>query len=124
MMFTATVFGRLLVETQIRAIIANEMLTVTDHIYTIWALVISFLLFVGMFMETLANILILVPVMLPVAYSVGIDPTHFCVVMVCCLDIGFQTPPYCGLSWTRGERQARALLRFGLRAAKVGLGHS
>jgi len=92
-MFTATVFGRLLVENQIPAIIANGMLSITDNIYIIWTLVIFFLLFVGMFMETLATILILVPVMLPVAYSVGIDPIHFGVVMVCCLGIGFQTPP-------------------------------
>lgn len=92
-MFTATVFGRLLVENQIPAIIAQGMLSITDSIYVIWTLVIFFLLFVGMFMETLATILILVPVMLPVAYSVGIDPIHFGVVMVCCLGIGFQTPP-------------------------------
>ena len=37
--------------------------------------------------------LILVPVMLPVAYSVGIDPIHFGVVIICTLGIGFQTPP-------------------------------
>ncbi len=92
-LFTATVFGRLLVENQIPALIANGMLSLTDNIYTIWALVIFFLLFVGMFMETLAAILILAPVMLPVAYSMGIDPIHFGVVMICTLGIGFQTPP-------------------------------
>ncbi len=92
-MFTATVFGRLLVENQIPALIAEGMLSVTDNRYVIWTLVIMFLLFVGMFMETLATILILVPVMLPVAYSMGIDPIHFGVVMVCTLGIGFQTPP-------------------------------
>ncbi|WP_120635034.1 TRAP transporter large permease [Ruegeria sp. EL01] len=92
-MFTATVFGRLLVENQVPAVIAQGMLSFTDNIYVIWTLVILFLLFVGMFMETLATILILVPVMLPVAYSVGIDPIHFGVVMVCTLGIGFQTPP-------------------------------
>lgn len=92
-MFTATVFGRLLVENQIPAVIADSMLSFTDNIYLIWTLIILFLLFVGMFMETLATILILVPVMLPVAYSVGIDPIHFGVVMVCTLGIGFQTPP-------------------------------
>ncbi len=92
-LFTATVFGRLLVENQIPALIADSMLSVTTNIYIIWALIIFFLLFVGMFMETLATILILVPVMLPVAYSVGIDPIHFGVVMVCALGIGFQTPP-------------------------------
>ena len=92
-LFTATVFGRLLVENQIPAMIAESMLDLTSNIYVIWALIIFFLLFVGMFMETLATILILVPVMLPVAYSVGIDPIHFGVVMVCALGIGFQTPP-------------------------------
>ena len=92
-MFTATVFGRLLVENQIPSVIAQGMLAVTDNIYVIWMLIIFFLLFVGMFMETLATILILVPVMLPVAYGVGIDPVHFGVVMICALGIGFQTPP-------------------------------
>ncbi|MGQ7845616.1 TRAP transporter large permease [Granulosicoccus sp. 3-233] len=92
-MFTATVFGRLLVENQIPGIIADSMLSFTQNIYVIWTLMIVFLLFVGMFMETLSTILILVPVMLPVAYSVGIDPVHFGVVMVCTLGIGFQTPP-------------------------------
>jgi len=92
-LFTATVFGRLLVENQIPAIIAEGMLSLTQNLYIIWAFLIGFLLFVGMFMETLATILILVPVMLPVAYNVGIDPIHFGVVMVCTLGIGFQTPP-------------------------------
>lgn len=92
-LFTATVFGRLLVENQIPAMIADGMLSLTQNLYVIWALIVVFLLFVGMFMETLAAILILVPVMLPVAYSVGIDPIHFGVVMICTLGIGFQTPP-------------------------------
>lgn len=92
-LFAATVFGRLLVENQIPAVIAASMLDFTTNIYVIWFLIIVFLLFVGMFMETLAAILILVPVMLPVAYSVGIDPIHFGVVLICTLGVGFQTPP-------------------------------
>ena len=92
-LFTATVFGRLLVENQIPAIIAEAMLSATDNIYVIWTMIIFFLLFIGMFMETLAAILILTPVLLPIAYSMGIDPLHFGIVVVCCLAIGFQTPP-------------------------------
>lgn len=92
-LFTATVFGRLLVENQIPAIIADAMLRTTDNIYLIWTMLIVFLLFVGMFMETLATILILTPVLLPIAYNLGIDPIHFGVVLVCALGIGFQTPP-------------------------------
>lgn len=92
-MFTASVFGRLLVENQIPAIVAESMLSVTENVYLIWLLIISFLLFVGMFMETLAAIMILTPVLLPVTYNLGIDPIHFGIVMVCCLAIGFATPP-------------------------------
>ncbi len=92
-LFTATVFGRLLVENEIPAIIAEAMLSATTNIYLIWAMLIFFLLFVGMFMETLATILILTPVLLPITYSLGIDPLHFGIVMVCCCEIGFQTPP-------------------------------
>ena len=92
-LFTATVFGRLLVENNIPGIVAESMLSVTDNIYLIWLLIIVFLLFVGMFMETLAAIMILTPVLLPVTYSLGIDPVHFGIVMVCSLSIGFSTPP-------------------------------
>lgn len=92
-LFTATVFGRLLVENQIPTIVANSLLSLTDNLYLIWVLIITFLLFVGMFMETLAAIMILTPVLLPVTYSLGIDPIHFGVVMICCLSIGFSTPP-------------------------------
>lgn len=92
-LFTATVFGRLLVENQIPDSIAASMLSLTQNVYLIWTLIIGFLLFIGMFMETLAAIMILTPVLLPVAYNLGIDPIHFGVVMICCLSIGFATPP-------------------------------
>ncbi|MEO7401856.1 MAG: TRAP transporter large permease subunit, partial [Polaromonas sp.] len=49
--------------------------------------------FVGMFMETLAAIMILVPVLLPVMYTMGADPTHVGIVVICVLSIGFMTPP-------------------------------
>lgn len=92
-LFTATIFGRILVENQIPAHLANSLLSLTDSVPVIWAILICFLLVVGMFMETLAAIMILVPVMVPVAYSVGIDPIHFGIVMICSLSVGFVTPP-------------------------------
>lgn len=92
-LFTATVFGRLLVENEIPAVVAESMLDFTTNMYAIWAMIIFFLLFVGMFMETLATIMILTPVLLPIMYNLGIDPIHFGIVMVVCCEIGFQTPP-------------------------------
>src|SRR5690625_2646026 len=92
-LFAATVFGRLLVEQRIPAIIAESLLDLTTNIYLIWTLLLLFLLFVGMFMETLAAIMILVPVLLPVMYMVGADPTHVGIVVICALSVGFMTPP-------------------------------
>lgn len=92
-LFAATVFGRLLVEQQIPATIASSLLGLTDNMYVIWAITIVFLLFVGMFMETLAAIMILVPVLLPVMYMLGADPTHVGIVVICTMSVGFQTPP-------------------------------
>ena len=92
-LFAATIFGRVLVENNIPGVIAGGILGLTTNLYLIWLMVIGMLLIVGMFMETLAAIMILVPVMLPVAYMVGIDPIHFGIVMICTLSVGFQTPP-------------------------------
>lgn len=92
-LFAATVFGRLLVEQRIPAIIADSLISWTDNMYLIWTVLIFFLLFVGMFMETLAAIMILVPVLLPVTYMLGVDPTHVGIVVICALSVGFITPP-------------------------------
>ncbi|MCD6734932.1 MAG: TRAP transporter large permease [Burkholderiaceae bacterium] len=92
-LFAATVFGRLLVEQRIPAVIAESLLALTSDMYLIWTLTIAFLLFVGMFMETLAAIMILVPVLMPVMFSLGADPTHVGIVVICALSVGFMTPP-------------------------------
>jgi len=92
-MFTALAFGQLLTINNIPDLIAKGLLALTDNLYLIWALVIFFLLFLGMFMETLATIMLVTPVLLPVMVSLGVDPIHFGVVLVCCCEIGFATPP-------------------------------
>ncbi|TRW96214.1 TRAP transporter large permease [Paracoccus sp. M683] len=120
-LFTATIFGRILVENNIPGVIAGGILSLTDNLYVIWAMVIFMLLIVGMFMETLAAIMILVPVMLPVAYMMGIDPIHFGIVMICTLSVGFQTPPLgenlfiaSGISGVSIERISLRALPFAL----------
>ena len=52
------------------------------------------LILVGMFMEGISAILVMVPVLLPVAISFGIDPLHFGVIVIINLSIGMITPPY------------------------------
>ena len=92
-MFTATAFGRILVEHHIPAMIAQGILNITDSLWLVWVLVIAFLLIVGMFIEILATIMIVTPVLLPVMVELGVDPVHFGIVLVVSLGIGFSTPP-------------------------------
>ncbi|MFA0350382.1 TRAP transporter large permease subunit, partial [Vibrio sp. 10N.222.55.C6] len=82
-LFAATVFGRLLIEQKIPVVVAESLLSFTDNMYMVWALTITLLLFIGMFMETLAAIMIIVPVLLPIMYMLGADPTHVGIVVVC-----------------------------------------
>lgn len=92
-LFAATAFGRVLVENQIPNQIATSILDLTDNIVLIWIVVIAFLIALGMFMETLALILIVTPILLPIMTAFGVDPMHFGVVLVACCVIGFSTPP-------------------------------
>ena len=51
------------------------------------------LLVVGTFMEVIAAILIMAPILLPVAVALGVDPVHFGIIMCLNLGIGYITPP-------------------------------
>ena len=92
-MFTAYSFGRILVQYRIPDAIAEGLLNFTTDVTIIWILVVMFLIFIGMFMETLAIIMIVTPVLLPVMVTLGVDPIHFGIVLICCLSLGFSTPP-------------------------------
>lgn len=89
----ANTFGWILVAEGVPLLIADSILSVTENPVLITLLVIVLLLLVGMFMETIAALVILFPVLLPVAESIGMDPIHFGVVMVLALMIGLSTPP-------------------------------
>jgi tripartite ATP-independent transporter DctM subunit len=52
------------------------------------------LMIAGCFMETGPNIVVLGPLLLPLAKAVGMDPIHFCVFMITTLGVGFITPPF------------------------------
>ncbi len=93
LVFTAYAFGRILTEYRIPAEIAAWILNFTDNVAVVWAFVIVLLLFLGMFMETLALILLVTPVLLPVMMAYGVDPIHFGVILVCCCGVGFSSPP-------------------------------
>jgi len=90
---TAGIFGWLVTSERIPQQVAQAAAGLTRSPAVFSALVLAFLLLVGTFMETSASLIILTPVLLPVAGGFGIDPVHFGVVMVAALAVGMLTPP-------------------------------
>lgn len=89
----ANVFGWILVSERIPQTIASAVLSVTDNKYLVILMINILLLIVGMFMETIAALIILFVPLLTLAQSVGIDPLHFATFAVLNLMIGLTTPP-------------------------------
>ena len=89
----ANVFGWILVSEHIPQAIAKAVLSLTDNKYLVILLINILLLFVGMFMETIAALIILFVPLLTLAQQVGIDPLHFATFAVLNLMIGLTTPP-------------------------------
>ncbi|MFB5662301.1 TRAP transporter large permease [Alteribacillus sp. HJP-4] len=90
---TATAFGRLLTIEQIPNQVASFMISISENPIVIILLITVLLLIVGCFMDTLAAIIILTPILLPIATQLGYDPIHFGIIMIVNLAIGFITPP-------------------------------
>jgi tripartite ATP-independent transporter DctM subunit len=89
----ASIFGYLITTSKITDHVADAVLAITTQPWAVLLLVNIFLLIVGCFMETIAAITILVPVLMPLVERIGVDPVHFGVIMVLNLMIGLLTPP-------------------------------
>jgi len=89
----ATAFGRLMTMYQIPQMVATWMQGVTNDKFLLLMIINVFLLFVGMFMETVAQIIILTPLFMPMASKLGIDPIQLGIVFVINCELGFLTPP-------------------------------
>ena len=68
-------------------------MAVITNKYVALLIINVFLLCVGMVMESLAALTILVPILMPVVYSFGIDPVHFGIICILNITIGMLTPP-------------------------------
>lgn len=73
--------------------IAAALGAVSANPYVLLLLINVFLLFVGLFMEMIAALVILVPILVPMVKAVGYDPIQFGIVLVLNLVIGALTPP-------------------------------
>lgn len=92
-MSASTIFGWILTKLQIPQAVAKGFLGISASKYIFLLLVNVLLLFIGMFCEAGAAMVILAPLLAPVAQTLGIDLVHFGIIMMANLAIGMMTPP-------------------------------
>lgn len=115
----ANVFAWVIAANQIPVKLSSMFLSATSNPYVFLLIVNILLLIVGMFMETGAAIILLAPILAPIAVKLGIHPLHFGFMMVLNLAIGMATPPVgvclfvsCGITGLSLERVSAASMRF------------
>ncbi|SCB58731.1 TRAP transporter, DctM subunit [Rhizobium aethiopicum] len=89
----ASVFAWLLTVSQAAQLLSDAILSITDNKWVFLILVNLLMLFVGCFLDTIAAITILVPILLPIVARFGIDPVQFGLIMTLNLMIGLLHPP-------------------------------
>ena len=92
-MVSASVFAWLLTYETVDIIIVNFVLSFTQSRVVILFLMVLFLLFLGMFVEVVAAIMITLPIFAPLMAVAGIDPIHMGVILTLTMMIGLLTPP-------------------------------
>jgi C4-dicarboxylate transporter DctM subunit len=115
----ATAFGRLITLARIPAELSASITNLSDNPIIILLLINLLLLVIGMFMETISSIIIMTPILLPVATALGVDPIAFGVILTVNLAIGFCTPPLgvnlfvaSSISGVSIEQLSKAILPF------------
>ncbi len=116
---TSSVFSWILTAQRVPQAVASAILSISTNPVVILTLINLLLLFIGTFMETVASIIILVPVLLPVVTQIGVDPLHFGIIIVVNLAIGMVTPPLgvclfvgCGIGGITLESISKAVWPF------------
>jgi len=72
---------------------AAYLVGITENKTVLMLLLISFIILLGMFLESTVIVLLLTPILMPIITRVGIDPVHFGLVMMTCVTLGGMTPP-------------------------------
>lgn len=116
---TGRIIGRLLSILQIPQLVSGFLIDTVSNPVALIVMVLVLLIFIGMWMETLTQIIILTPLLLPVVANVGIDPIQFGIIFVIACEIGYSTPPLgvnlfvaSEIGRTSVERVSRASLPF------------
>lgn len=89
----ASVLAYVLIIYQVPVVISRFVVGVTDNPLVFLLIVNILLLIVGIFLEGVPAIIIVTPILAPIAHSFGIDPAHFGVIVIANLALGMVTPP-------------------------------
>ncbi len=89
----STTFSWLMTMEGVARTVGSWFASVSQGQFVFLTLTVLLLLLMGCFMETIACVLIVTPILLPVAVSLGIDPIHFGIILIMGLSIGMATPP-------------------------------
>lgn len=115
----ASAFGYYLTRERVPREMAEFMLGITDNWIIALLIINLLLLIIGTFLETSAAIIILTPILVPIAEALGIDLIHFGIIMIVNLAIGFITPPVgvnlfvaANIAGTKFEKLIRAIVPF------------
>jgi len=90
---TSALLGTYLTEVQAPQALARAVSDFTSNKWVVLALLNVLFLFLGMFLHSAAAIILVIPIVMPLVRSVGIDPVHFGLIVTINLGIGQQTPP-------------------------------
>jgi len=91
---SASILGWILTMERVPETVAAGFLSVSDNPHIILLLILILMLIVGMFMDIAAALIILGPILHPIAVNnLGIDPIHFGIIMVLSLNLALMTPP-------------------------------
>jgi C4-dicarboxylate transporter DctM subunit len=89
----AKAFGELMSLMSVPDMIGESLSDVTENPFILLMIIAAILIITGMFLESIAQIILLTPLMLPIAVGLGIDPIVFGIVMIISCEVGFLTPP-------------------------------
>ncbi len=116
---TASIVSWVLAINQVPQAIADFLLSTTGDPKIVLLLIILLMLIVGMFMDIAAALIILGPILHPIAVSMGMSPIHFGIIMVLSLNIALMTPPVgaclfvvCSITRLKLGEISRAIIPF------------
>ncbi|MDR1979757.1 MAG: TRAP transporter large permease [Synergistaceae bacterium] len=115
----ASILGWVLTIEQIPEKIARAMLSISNDKWVVMSMILALMLLIGMFMDIAAALIILGPILHPLAVQLGFHPLHFGIIMVLSLNIGLMTPPVgaclfvaCGISKLTIETISKEIFPF------------